>query len=210
MGTGINAVLLAALGEAIRRWRTRHFPACTAPFLVDVEGHGREEIADDLDLSTTVGWFTSMFPVRLESRADAPADAARAIEDRLAAMPDKGLGYGLLRYLNPDTAPTLSKLPRAQVLFNYLGRFDRPDGTDWGLAPEAEAVGGGGDPDLPLTHLLEISAIAMNQDNGPELHVTWAYPTTHLGHAQVEELADEWIAALKTFVTGAHQRGESA
>ncbi|MEU6125874.1 condensation domain-containing protein [Streptomyces sp. NPDC047123] len=196
LGTGINTVLLTALGEAVRQWRTGHTADPGAPFLVDVEGHGREEIADDLDLSSTVGWFTSMFPVRLGGPADGAEAALRAVDDQLTTMPDKGLGYGLLRYLNPETAPALARLPRADVMFNYLGRFDRPDDTAWGLAPEVGAVAGGGDPEMPQTHLLEISAVTMDQDDGPELHVTWAYPTALLDAERVAELADLWEAAL--------------
>ncbi|MDG4857632.1 amino acid adenylation domain-containing protein [Streptomyces sp. T-3] len=208
LGVGINAVLLTALGEAVDRWRTADGPAPGEPFLVDVEGHGREEIADGLDLSATVGWFTSMFPVRLNGPEDDPATALRSVEEQLATMPDKGLGYGLLRYLNPDTAATMARLPRAQVMFNYLGRFDRPDGADWGLAPEAGAVGSGGDPEMPQTHLLEVSAVALNQDNGPQLHVTWAYPARLLDRRQVEELADRWFAALEAMVARAAERTE--
>ncbi|WP_434599554.1 amino acid adenylation domain-containing protein [Streptomyces sp. A5-4] len=210
LGTGINSVLLTALGRAVQSWRAGRPTGDNAPFLVDVEGHGREEIADDLDLSATVGWFTSMFPVRLEGRAADPDGALRAVHEQLTTMPDKGLGYGLLRHLNPDTAPALSRLPRPQVMFNYLGRFDRPADAEWALVPEAGAVGGGGDPDMPQTHLLEISAVTMDQDNGPELHVTWAYPTGLLEREQVEELADLWFVALETMSVRAHEKSPRA
>ncbi|MFD5427042.1 condensation domain-containing protein, partial [Streptomyces sp. NPDC127084] len=200
LGTGVNAVLLAALGLAVRGWRAAYFPESTAPFLVDVEGHGREEMADDiadeLDISATVGWFTSMFPVRLDTRRRDPADALHAVRDQLDAMPDKGIGYGLLRYLNPDTAPVLERLPRGRILFNYLGRFARPDDTDWALAPEAAAVSSGGDPDMPLTHPLEVSAVALQRTGGPELHITWAYASGLLEQHLVDDLADRWLEAL--------------
>ncbi|WP_338673515.1 amino acid adenylation domain-containing protein [Streptomyces sp. SCSIO 30461] len=200
LGTGVNTVLLAALGLALRGWRAAYFPRNTAPFLVDVEGHGREALADDPadepDISTTVGWFTSMFPVRLDTRSDAPYDALRSVRDQLDTMQDKGLGYGLLRHLNPATAPVLERLPRGQILFNYLGRFESPDDTDWSLAPEAAAVGSGGDPDMPLTHLLEVSAVALQRKGGPELHISWAYASGLLEQHQVDDLADRWTGAL--------------
>ncbi|MFR9788486.1 amino acid adenylation domain-containing protein [Streptomyces sp. MB22_4] len=196
LGTGVNAVLLAALGVAVRRWREDGRTGNAEPFLVDVEGHGREEIQDDLDLSSTVGWFTSMFPVRLDGGERDAGAGARALQEQLDAMPDKGLGFGLLRYLNPHTAPVLGGLRRRQILFNYLGTFDRPDDTDWALAPEAGAVNSGGDPDMPLTHLLEVSAIAVHRADGPELHVSWAYPDHLLERHQVEDLADHWFRAL--------------
>ncbi|MEU8541947.1 amino acid adenylation domain-containing protein [Streptomyces sp. NPDC048717] len=181
-----------------------------APFLVDVEGHGREEIADGLDLSSTVGWFTSMFPVRLPGRPDDPRGTVRALDDQLGSMPDKGIGFGLLRHLNAESAPVLGAGPRAQILFNYLGRFDRPDEADWGLAPEAGAVAGGGDPEMPLTHLLEVSAIVHDRGDGPELHVTWAYPEALLARSRVEELADAWFEALETLTACTGEPGETA
>ncbi|MFF3350241.1 amino acid adenylation domain-containing protein [Streptomyces sp. NPDC002779] len=197
LGTGVNSVLLSTLGRALRTWRAAHFgddpaTAAEAPFLIDVEGHGREEIAEDLDLSHTVGWFTSLFPVRLE-----PDDTPGAVQRRLDAMPDKGLGFGILRHLHPDAAPALARLPRRQVIFNYLGRFERSPDADWTLAADAPALAGGGDPEMPLTHLLEISAAALDGSAGPELHVTWTFPRRLLTREQGEELADTWFAALR-------------
>jgi non-ribosomal peptide synthase protein (TIGR01720 family) len=104
----------------------------------------------------------------------------------------------------------LGALPRAQILFNYLGRFDRPDDADWALVPEAGAVGGGGDPGMPLTHLLEVSAIVHDRGARPELHVTWAYPEALLDRARVEALADAWCTALETLTTSTAEPGETA
>ncbi|MEU0009354.1 amino acid adenylation domain-containing protein [Streptomyces sp. NPDC006314] len=212
LGVGVNAVLLGALSLAAGHWRTALGPgtATDAPFLVDVEGHGREEIADGLDLSATVGWFTSMFPVRLAGRTDDPVDVVRAVDHQLGSMPDKGIGFGLLRHLHPEAAPALRAQPRAQILFNYLGRFDRPDEADWGLAPEAGAIAGGGDPGMPLTHLLEVSAIVLDRGDEPELRVTWAYPTALLDRPQVEALADAWFEALDTLIARTRDLGETA
>ncbi|MEV7279382.1 amino acid adenylation domain-containing protein [Streptomyces sp. NPDC093111] len=230
LGVGVNAVLLGALSTAAGRWRGRPGSGGTtggttdgtdgltddatssasahAPFLVDVEGHGREEIADGIDLSATVGWFTSMFPVRLAGRPDDPAAAVRAVEEQLSGMPDKGLGFGLLRHLHPEAGPALKARPTAQILFNYLGRFDRPDDTDWGLAPEAGAVAGGGDPEMPLTHLLEVSAVVHDRGGRPELHVTWMYPKDLLDRDRVEALADAWSEALESLTNLTARTGE--
>ncbi|WP_327165873.1 non-ribosomal peptide synthetase [Streptomyces zaomyceticus] len=219
LGVGVNAVLLGALSTAAGRWRPTSGsgdaaggPAADggAPFLVEVEGHGREEIADGLDLSATVGWFTSMFPVRLPGRPDDPEGTVRAVEQQLGSMPDKGLGFGLLRHLHPETAPVLRTSPRAQILFNYLGRFDRPEEADWGLAPEAGAVSGGGDPEMPLTHLMEVSVVVHDRGDRPELHVSWAYPKALLERARVEALADAWFEALETLTTCTGEPGETA
>ena len=110
---GINDVLLTGLVLAVADWcrrRGRGAGQASHAVLLDLEGHGREEIFADVDLSRTVGWFTSLFPVRLdpgaldldEALAGGPAlgRALKLIKEQLRALPDHGLGYGLLRYLN--------------------------------------------------------------------------------------------------------------
>ena len=126
-GTQINDALLAALGRAFSEWTS------SPRLLVDLEGHGREEIFEDVDVTRTVGWFTTRFPVILESRGtSAPADALREIADQLRRVPRRGIGYGVLRYLgSPETAGRLLALPQPEVSFNYLGQFDQtlPEGS---------------------------------------------------------------------------------
>ena len=97
--------------------------------LVDLEGHGREALFDDVDLSRTVGWFTTIFPVALDvSGCTEPitSDAAlRLVKQRLRAIPRHGIGYGLLRYISGGgTGELLQALPQPQVSFNYLGQFE--------------------------------------------------------------------------------------
>src|SRR5207249_5001753 len=113
---GVNDALLTALAVAVAEWRRRRGRGSSARVLVDVEGHGREEIAAGVDLSRTVGWFTSLFPVALDpgaasfeevaSGAVAAGRAVKAVKEQQAALPDHGIGYGLLAYLNPDAAAT--------------------------------------------------------------------------------------------------------
>ncbi|WP_432006444.1 daptomycin non-ribosomal peptide synthetase DptA [Streptomyces parvus] len=128
LGVGVQEVLLAAFGLAVTRWRGRG-----GPVVVDVEGHGRNEDAvPGADLSRTVGWFTSIYPVRLplepaawdEIRAGGPAvgRTVREIKECLRALPDQGLGYGILRYLDPENGPALAQRPTPHFGFNYLGR----------------------------------------------------------------------------------------
>jgi hypothetical protein len=115
---------------------------------VDVESHGRH--GGDLDLSRTVGWFTSVHPVRLDLGAlsldevavggDAAGAAVKTVKEQLRAVPGDGLGYGLLRYLNPDTSPVLAALPAPQIGFNYLGRF--LTGAPGGLGGAPGGLGG--------------------------------------------------------------------
>lgn len=116
---GPEDVLLAALATSFARRHGR--PA----LLLDIERHGREEIADGVDPTRTVGWFTSVVPARLDLRGldrDDPAQILKAVKEHLRAAPDHGLGHGLLRHLNPETAAVLAQLPSPQVGFNYLGR----------------------------------------------------------------------------------------
>ena len=95
--TQINDVLLTALLQAYARWSGRR------RLLVDLEGHGREELFDDVDLSRTVGWFTTLYPVLLEVPASAgPGQALQAVKGQLRRVPQRGLGYGLLCYLTGD------------------------------------------------------------------------------------------------------------
>ena len=182
---GINDVLLAGLVVAIADWcrrRGRGAGHAGQAVLVDLEGHGREEVFADVDLSRTVGWFTSLFPIRLDaggldldeaiSGGPALGRALKLIKEQLRALPDHGLGYGLLRYLNPETASQLSGLAVPQIGFNYLGRFAAPAAADWGPAAEA-AMLGGGDPAMPLAHALEVNALTLDAADGATLTAIW-------------------------------------
>ncbi|HEY4572345.1 MAG TPA: condensation domain-containing protein, partial [Thermoanaerobaculia bacterium] len=162
--TQVNDLLLAALVQTFARWTGE-------PRLrFDLEGHGREEIAPDLDLSRTVGWFTTIFPMTLSASPDAaPGDLIRGVKEALRAVPRRGLGYGLLRYL--AAAPELAAVPDPEVAFNYLGQLDAALGGagSWELAPEP--TGPTQSPRQRLRHAVEVNAWVL----GGELRVSWAY-----------------------------------
>ena len=155
---GIQEVLLTALAVAVADWCRRHSDGdgrgIGAGVLLDVEGHGREEVFGAVDLSRTVGWFTSLYPVRLDVSGleleDALAGGAalggvlKRIKEQLRALPQRGLGYGLLRYLNAATAGELAGFAPPQLSFNYLGRFATGGVADWSGASEGEGLVGGG------------------------------------------------------------------
>jgi non-ribosomal peptide synthase protein (TIGR01720 family) len=189
----MDEVLLAALASAVGR-----------PVLVELEGHGREEVVGDAELSRTVGWFTSLTPVRLDPDGAADLDAlVRRTQDTLRGLPDGGIGYGLLRHLHPGTSRELAGLPRPQILFNYLGRFggDVDDGgSGWRPAPESAALGGGADPRMPLSRPIEINAVTLDGAAGAELHATWSWPRGVLTEAEVRALADRWVEVLAELV----------
>ena len=149
---GVNDVLLAGLAVAVAAWRARRGQPGSS-VLVDVEGHGREpgDAGADVDLSRTVGWFTSIYPVRLDSGTvalaevvaggPAAAEVVRRVKEQVRAVPGDGLGYGLLRYLNPQTGPALAGLPVPQIAFNYLGRFGGARAAGQAPAPQPARSG---------------------------------------------------------------------
>jgi amino acid adenylation domain-containing protein/non-ribosomal peptide synthase protein (TIGR01720 family) len=199
----VSDILLAALASAVAWWRRQGGWAGGPAVLVDVEGHGRnEDMVPGADLSRTVGWFTSMYPVRLDAGAvdwaklcagDRDAGlVVKRIKEQLRAIPGHGIGFGLLRYLNPGTGPVLARLATADLGFNYLGRF-RSGGGDWEPAGKAAALGGG----PALAHPVEVDAVATESADGPVLHATWSWADGLLGREEVADLAGAWFAALR-------------
>ncbi|MFD3471226.1 amino acid adenylation domain-containing protein [Streptomyces sp. NPDC058682] len=216
---GINDVLLTALALAVADHRQRKDPDARTDLLLSLEGHGREEIIDGIDLSRTVGWFTTVFPVRLDpgrldwnklwSGGPAVGRALKAVKEQLRAIPDNGIGYGLLRYLNPETAPALASAPTPQIGFNYLGRFDaggRPDTAPWSPAAD-DAVVGGDDPLMPVAHALEVLASTTGHADGARLTASWQWPQALFTEAEVRELAESWVRALTILAEHAGKPG---
>ena len=205
---GINDVLLTGLVLAVADWCRRRERGAGTAVLLDLEGHGREEIFADVDLSRTVGWFTSLFPVRLDpggldldealAGGAALGHALKAIKEQLRAVPDNGLGYGLLRYLNPQTGAQLGGLAAPQIGFNYLGRFAAA-AADWAAAPEGAALGGG-DPAMPLAHGLEVNAFTLDATDGATLTAHWSWTPALFSAEAVRDLAERWFVALEALV----------
>ncbi|MGW1715505.1 amino acid adenylation domain-containing protein [Streptomyces sp. NPDC002156] len=212
---GVQDVLLTGLALAVAdRQGSPHV-------VLDVEGHGREELAPGLELSRTVGWFTSLYPVHLDLTGVDVADALAAgpaadlaaarVAERLRELPDHGAGFGLLRHLNPDTAAELAKAPVPTVGFNYLGRFTAPATTAgelWSFAPESSALGTGADPGLAAAHVLDVNAVVRDTGTGPHLQADWSWPDGVLTEPEVRALAESWFTALTALATRAdHSSG---
>jgi len=203
-GCGTEDVLLTALLAAAVRWRGRG-----TGLLVDLEGHGRQA-PDGFDVSGTVGWFTSQFPVRLDAGPAAAeafwrggaetGQALKQVKEQLRAVPAGGLGYGMLRYLNQDTGPKLAGLTVPDLGFNYLGRFG--DSTSGG-----ELLGAADGAGQPLAHLLELDAVTEVRPDGSRLVASWSYAPGALSDEDVRELADLWFAALGVLAEHADQDG---
>ena len=171
--------------------RQRHGEAAARGVVVALESHGRHgDVLGGLDLSRTVGWFTNVVPVHLdpgpvdlaEAFAGGPAAgrAVRRVQAALREVPDGGLGYGILRHLDPDAGPVLAGLPVPPIQFNYLGRFDHPAAADWSYAPEGDDLDVGTDPRMPAAHHLTVDAQTEDRPDGPELTATWTWPATAL------------------------------
>ncbi|CAM02313.1 non-ribosomal peptide synthase protein (TIGR01720 family)/amino acid adenylation domain-containing protein [Saccharopolyspora erythraea NRRL 2338] len=193
----VTEVLLAALRIAVSRWHERHGRDAGADLLVDVERHGREEITDGIDLSRTVGWFTSIQPVRLSGAAE-PLEVLRSVKDGVRSAPDRGIGHGMLRGLNPQTAPILAGAASAQVLFNYLGRLPA-SGGDW---TPTGALTVEPDDDLGTPYALQVDAVCDDTPEGPRLSLHWTWQDNALSAEDVDELAAGWAEAVRALARG--------
>ncbi|MFF9202055.1 non-ribosomal peptide synthase/polyketide synthase [Streptomyces sp. NPDC014986] len=184
--TQVNDVLLSALGRTLARWCGRD------TVLVGVEGHGREDLFDDVDLSRTVGWFTAEFPLALSVAPDAGwHDTLRSVKEQLRAVPLHGLSHGALRHLLPDSP--LAGAPAPQVGFNYHGRWDAGGGGNGLYGAALPPAGSDTDPDAPRPYLLDITGVV--QDG--RLELGWTYPPGVYDEPTVRELADGMCAALR-------------
>ncbi|MGK5552278.1 amino acid adenylation domain-containing protein [Actinomadura kijaniata] len=209
----VNDALLTALALAVAEWRRARGITDDTAVLVDLEGHGREEIVPGVDLSRTVGWFTSIHPVRLdaggvdwaeaESGGPAVGTALKRIKEQLREIPDNGVGHGLLRHV----AGTVGPHPHPQIAFNYLGRAAAGDTADWSPA-DPSALAGGQDDALGLVHAIEVNAHTRDLPTGPELTAVWTWADALFAEADLTDLAGRWIAALQGLVT--HVTGDAA
>jgi amino acid adenylation domain-containing protein/non-ribosomal peptide synthase protein (TIGR01720 family) len=219
---GVGDGLLAGLALAVTRLRSER--GVTAPAtLVQLEGHGREEaVVPGADLGRTVGWLTSLFPVRLDlTGIDVDAafaggaqlgDAVKAVKEQMLALPDRGMGWGLLRYLNSETAAELAELGTGQISFNYLGRVDTGEVPDemkaLGWLPAADGeLSAPGDADMAANKTIDINAIVLDTDEGGVLSASFAFPTGAVSADTVERLAGLWSDALTALATYAEAPG---
>jgi non-ribosomal peptide synthase protein (TIGR01720 family) len=160
--------------------------------LVDLEGHGREDLFDGFDVSRTVGCFTSLFPLALDLRGvNDPGSALMAVKEQLRRVPNRGIGYGILRYA-PDSE-RLRTAAGAQVSFNYLGRLDHDltDGSLFDLA--TESTGSGESLAGVRHHLINVGASVL----GGCLFIQWKYSAELHEAATLERLADQMLERVR-------------
>ncbi|GJG95403.1 non-ribosomal peptide synthetase [Cupriavidus pauculus] len=196
--TRVNDLLLTALARALSGWSAR------PQVLIDLESHGRAAGVDDaIDLSRTVGWFTTMFPVALDATGNI-GPAIQAVKEQLRAVPGEGIGFGLLRRLgSPAQQQALAAVPKPEVVFNYLGQVDSSlaDDAPWQLS--AAGTGANQDPATPLSHPLSVSGQVRNG----QLTLSLAYAGTRYQASTIEALAaafrDELQAVVDHCTSGA-------
>jgi len=192
----INDLLLAAFGQTLSAWTG------TRDHLIHLEGHGREPIDETLDVSRTVGWFTSLFPLRLSlPETDDPLAALGAIRTQLRALPAHGLGYGILRYLGRDEPlrRRLAAAPAPAISFNYLGQFDQALGGESPFAPAHEPGGAPYGPHNRRAHLLDVNSVVIDG----RLHVDFHYGRHVHRRETIEALASGYVRALERLIDAA-------
>jgi non-ribosomal peptide synthase protein (TIGR01720 family) len=195
--TQVNEVLLTGLIEAFQKWTGGSL------FSVRLEGHGREDLFDGIDLSRTVGWFTTFFPVFFEiPDASNCIETLRCVKEQLRRVPNKGIAFGLA-YLTEDTVVLnqLRAIQPPQVLFNYLGQFDQMTSDSSWFAVAKEGAGATRSPHAKRSALLEINGSVVNG----KLQVAWTYSRNFHRRETIERVADSFLFALRTLMRNDEQ-----
>jgi len=185
LSADIHELLLTALLMAFRQWTG------AGSLLVDMEGHGRETFSSDLDLSRTVGWFTALYPVLLQTpESTTPVAILRAIQAQLRAIPHHGAGYGIARYLRQE--PALQMDAAAPVLFNYIGQIDRllPGGSGW--KPVLRSNGPERSSQSERIHLFELESMVLDGC----FRLSWTYNQDAYAAHEIAELAQSYADHL--------------
>ncbi|WP_407882729.1 condensation domain-containing protein, partial [Scytonema sp. NUACC26] len=190
--TQINDLLLSGLVLTLSEW-TRN-----SAVLMNLEGHGREELFEEVDLSRTVGWFTSLFPVLLQLPPSTQLSTViKSLKEQLRAIPHRGIGYGILRYLCAQTEvkEQLQRIPTPEISFNYLGQFDQVQSeTGWNMA--SESIGLAQSQEQNREHQLDISCLVI----AGKLEITIAYNRQIHQRNTIENLAQSYVQNLRAFI----------
>lgn len=189
--TEINDILLSGLALALNQWAKLETAA------IHLEGHGREEIIEEVDINRTVGWFTSLFPVVIEMRNT--TDISRVIKhtkEILRAVPNKGIGYGILRYLTPaDKKQGVTFKLKPEIGFNYLGRFDNNVRADI-FNPADISPGNTISPEMEREYTLDVLGFIPDE----ELEMMIAYNKEEFAEENISILCQAYETSLKTII----------
>ncbi|MGA9380672.1 MAG: condensation domain-containing protein, partial [Phormidium sp.] len=193
--TQINDVLLTALALVLNRWTNSN------RVMFNLEGHGREELIEGLDLSRTIGWFTSLFPVLVEleqPNLQHIGDILKSVKEQLRAIPSKGIGYGILRYLchDQEIVTQLQTRKLAEISFNYLGQFSQIANQSSPIELAKESNGNNQSVEGQRPCLLDINAIIANE----RLQIDWTYSSNLHRSETIEKIAQEFVVTLQEII----------
>jgi amino acid adenylation domain-containing protein/non-ribosomal peptide synthase protein (TIGR01720 family) len=189
----VNEALISALARSLAAWTGQ------GSVRIDLEGHGREQLFEDADLSRTVGWFTSLFPLRVRVGAkESPRETLARVKDALRRNPHGGIGYGILRHLSPDPSirARLAKGKLSGVVFNYLGQLGAIPPNPVVRAAAKEGTGPLHSPRALRPHRLEINAIV----EGDRLRISWTFGSEVFSAETIERLSAQLIANTRVLI----------
>ncbi|MBK8549763.1 MAG: amino acid adenylation domain-containing protein [Ignavibacteria bacterium] len=194
--TEINDILLCSLALTLCEWSGRD------SIVIGMEGHGREIISESTDTSRTAGWFTSLYPLLLEinkevNKEKSISDLIKSVKEQLRRLPDKGLGYGVLKYINKEERLTKLRGKAWEIVFNYLGQLDNVVSSGKWLSGAGESGGTVSSHENTVDHLLSVSGMV----TGDELILNWSYSSLHYEKETIEELVKKFQINLESVIS---------
>jgi non-ribosomal peptide synthase protein (TIGR01720 family) len=187
--TEINDILLCALALTLCEWSSEE------KIVIGMEGHGRENISDNIDTSRTVGWFTSVYPVLLELTPDRNlSDAIKSVKEQLRRVPDKGIGYGVMKYINRNEK--LREKSGWDIVFNYLGQLDNVVSSGKWFSGAGESKGKSFNEEHPVSELLSVNGMVQ----GGELFLNWSYSSLHFEKDTIIKLVELYQTNLESLI----------
>ena len=190
--TEINDILLTALGYAFKEWSGEN------RILIGLEGHGREEIIDDMDISRTVGWFTTIYPAILNmDKSDNISYQIKSIKEMLRHIPDKGIGYGILKYLTAkENKKSIEFKLEPEIVFNYQGQFDQDINT--GIFTVSHLPAGSPiSPEMERSHSLDINGMVIDE----KLVINFSYNKNEYFKDSINSLVESFSKHLHTIIS---------
>jgi amino acid adenylation domain-containing protein/non-ribosomal peptide synthase protein (TIGR01720 family) len=191
--TQINEVLMTALGRALGGWLGE------GDVVIELEGHGREEVVEGVDLSRTVGWFTTIHPMLLQvGEIEGIGEGLKRVKEQMRNIPRHGIGFGLLKYLSEDAAvrAEMRTIPAGEVSFNYLGQFDQVISGSALLSDAEESSGRVQSEEAKLRHLLTVNSLV----RGGQLEVRWGYSEVAHNAERIEQVAQQYMEELRGII----------
>ncbi|MHA4842635.1 amino acid adenylation domain-containing protein [Flavitalea antarctica] len=196
--TVINDFLLCALSLTLAKWSGRE------SITIGLEGHGREDIGLSVDTDRTVGWFTTIYPVLLEvSSNSGPDDWIKSVKEQLRQIPDKGIGFGILKHIVKDES--LQGKDPWDIKFNYLGQYDNLQKESQWLESANEPTGQG----RSLSHNINEKFVINCHVKDSELVVNWNYSTKHFDEKTILTLSTDYISTLIELINHCMTRQQS-